>query len=200
MRVNFAGAVLMGLVVSCCADMTSHRAAGQTAPITSTPTSIKSPANGPLWISDGGGFVPSAGIVNPDVPCQLVSLSLQPHASDTLSSKAVLVGKPSPCQKASLYIGYLRSTLFIEGLDRDGRRLFVATGPNPQHQDVEAPSSSTGQMSWHSVDTAPSTISTFIQAPITPALSRIRWYDVDENAQPRLIGEMPWGNVQPATQ
>ena len=199
MRINLANAILIALVVASGADMIVNRAAGQPAQTASTPTSTQPPANGPLWILDGGGFVPSTGIVNPDVPCSSISLSLQQHALQTQSPSPILIGKPFACRKTSLYIGYLRSTLFIEGLDRDGRRLFVATGANPQHQDVESPSAA-GQMSGHSVDAAPSVISTLIQAPITPTLSCIRWYDVDENMQPRLIGEMPWGDVQPATQ
>src|SRR5579871_1069773 len=33
-------------------------------------------ANGPLWHDEGGGFAPSPGSVNADVPCRFVSLGL----------------------------------------------------------------------------------------------------------------------------
>ena len=41
-------------------------------------------------------------------------------------------------------------------------------------------------------------VSTVGDAPVTPALVRLRWYDVDEDFQPRLMGESRWGDVQPA--
>jgi hypothetical protein len=94
----------------------------------------------------------------------------------------------------SLYIGYLRSTLFIEGLDATGARLFVATGDNPLRQDVEVPPAPGGQMSWRSIDNHATLVTTLIRAPITQALRRMRWYDVDENDQPRLLGETSWPN------
>jgi len=195
-QINFVNAFLTALVLTSCANITSHRAVGQPVTTISTAISAQQPVNGPLWISDGGGFVASAGIVSPDVPCASIILTLQRDPAPIQSPDPKLTGTPFPCRKRSLYIGYLRSTLFIEGLDRDGRRLFVATGDNPLHQDIESPSSPNGQMSWHSTDTTPSIVSTFIQAPITPTLTRLRWYDVDANEQPHLMGEMLWRNVQ----
>jgi len=151
------------------------------------------PANGPLWRVDGGGIVPMSGSVASSVPCQFVSLSLRLVSAAPEPAPPKLIGSPSPCRGIPTFSGYLRGTLFIEGLDAHGARLFVATGTNPLHQDLEAPPPPTGgQFSWHAVDTKMPVITTQIQAPLTPALVRLRWFDVDENFQPHELGETEW--------
>jgi hypothetical protein len=52
-------------------------------------------------------------------------------------------------------------------------------------------------MSWQAVDTPATLVTTLIAAPFTSALARLRWYDVDENFQPRLIGETKWAPPAP---
>ena len=127
------------------------------------------------------------------MPCQLVSLNLRLDSSAPPAEPAKLIGTPSPCRNTGTFNGYLRSTLFIEGLDADGARLFVATGTNPLHQDLEVPPPPAGgQFSWHAVDAKLPVITTMVSAPITPALARLRWFDVDENLQPHLLGETEW--------
>src|SRR5580698_10380500 len=159
MSIRFALALPLSLLVAGCVH--ASPAAPQAAA-----------GNGPLWTVDGGSVVPALGSVDASVPCH----------------------------KTSLYDGYLRSTLFIEGLDGNGARVFVATGFNPLHRDVEvpppppppnssSPSPSSGAMSWQAVDTPATLVTTLIAAPFTPALVRLRWYDVDDKFQPRLIGE-----------
>jgi len=151
------------------------------------------PAAAPLWRAEGGGFVAAPGTVDPRAPCQLLSVSLKPDGGGSPAPPPKLFGAPSPCQATSLYIGYLRGTLFVEGLDASGARLFVATGLNPLHQDVEAPPSSSGPgMDWRAAGAAAPVLTTTIRAPLTPALSKLRWYDVDDQNQPRLLGEMAW--------
>jgi hypothetical protein len=158
-----------------------------------SPPQASGPANGPLWHNDGGGFIPSSGSVASNVPCQSVSLNLRLDRSAPEPARPKLIGTPSPCRNNSTFNGYLRSTLFVEGLDTHGARLFVATGINPLHQDLEAPPPpSGGQFSWHAVDTKMAVVTTLIQAPLTPALVRLRWFDVDENLQPHELGEMDW--------
>jgi|GEM_PF-3541800 len=186
-RPRFALALLATFISASCANVASPSPSEASAP--------SAPANGPLWSTDGGGFSPAAGSVNSDVACQSVWLSLQRDRAKGPPPAPRLIGQASPCRPTSLYIGYLRSTLFIEGLDANGARLFVATGDNPMHQDVEAPPPRGGQMRWFSVDNGATQVSTSIRAPITPALTRMRWYDVDENNQPRLIGETSWVNA-----
>ena len=151
------------------------------------------PAAAPLWLAQGGGFTAAPGKADPKAPCQLLSVSLK-LAEGGSPPPPKLFGAPSPCQTTSLYIGDLRGTLFVEGLDASGARLFVATGLNPQHQDVEAPPSSSGPgMAWRGADATPvPVLTTTIRAPLTPALSRLRWYDVDAQDQPRLLGEAAW--------
>jgi hypothetical protein len=175
---NSTAMLLAAALGACAANQTS--ASQQPAP--------------PLWQSAAGGFSPAAGSIAPTVPCEAVALALKLVATAADPSPPRLIGDLIRCSTESIYIGYLRSTLFIEGLDGNGVRLFVATGMNPLHQDLEAPPpSSGGSMSWHSTDTPEPTISTLIHAPITPALARLRWYDVDASDQPHLLGEMVWG-------
>ena len=174
------------------------------------PPTAAVPANGPLWTADGGSIAPALGSVDPSVPCQSMTIALQRDAAAPPPPAPQAVGHSVPCRKTSLFNGYLRSTLFIEGLDKNGARLFVATGFNPLHQDVEVPpppppppspsastSASAGAMSWRSVDTPATLVTTLIAAPFTPTLVRLRWYDVDENFQPRLIGETKWAPPAP---
>jgi hypothetical protein len=156
------------------------------------------PGNGPLWTVDGGSVVPAAGTAGADVLCQSLSISLQRDATAPPPPAPLPLGRPAPCRKISLYNGYLRSTLFLEGVDKDGARLFVVTALNPLHQDLEAPPPpSGGATSWRSTDAPASLVSTQISAPVTPALVRLRWYDVDEEFQPRLIGETDWPAAGP---
>ena len=159
--------------------------------------SASAPPPAPLWTADGGGVSPTRGAVGPEVPCQLVTVSLRLHKGAS-PPPPELHGKPSACQATSIYLGYLRGTLFIEGLDAAGARLFVATGLNPLHQDVEAPPApgATGAQ-WRASDASAPVLSTTIRAPLTPSLSRLRWYDVDEYGQPRLVGETSW-KIAPA--
>lgn len=127
-----------------------------------------------------------------------MNLRLDRHAAEPAA--ASLIGTPSTCRNTSIFFGYLRGTLFIEGLDSQGGRLFVATGFNPLHQDLEVPPSPNGgQASWHSVDTPAAVINTIINAPLTDKLARLRWYDVDENFQPHLLGEASWKLIQGST-
>jgi len=150
-------------------------------------------ANGPLWHDEGGGFAPSPGSVNADVPCRFVSLGLRLDSSVPQPPPPKLIGEPAGCPHSSTFNGYLRSTLFVEGLDARGERLFVATGKNPLHQDLEAPPPpSGGQFSWHAIDTKMPVVTTLIQAPLTPALVRLRWYEVDEKLQPHELGTTEW--------
>jgi len=141
----------------------------------------------PLWLENGGGVSLAAGSLDAALPCQTMTVSLKWGGA---AGAPRLIGKPAPCPKVSIYIGYLRDTLFIEGLDAKGGRLFVATGPNPLHQDVEAPSPS--GMAHAGIDTPAPTISTLIRAPVTLSLARLRWYNVDAKYQPHLIGETSW--------
>ncbi len=142
----------------------------------------------PLWHEDGGGISPASGSVAAAIPCQTMIVSLKPGS--TAQDAPVFKDKPAPCPKLSLYVGYLRDTLFIEGLDAQGGRLFVATGPNPLHRDGEGPSFS--GMANTAIDTPAPAISTLIPAPVALSLARLRWYDVDAKYQPHLLGEMPW--------
>jgi hypothetical protein len=199
MSIRLALALPLALLVAGCA----HAASSAAPP--------PSPAdNGPLWTTDGGSVVPASGSVDANVPCQSMTIALQRDAAAPPAPAPQVVGHPVPCRKTSLYNGYLRSTLFIEGLDGNGARLFVATGFNPLHQDVEvppppppppsassSPSPSGGTMSWQAIDTPAALVTTLIAAPFTPALTRLRWYDVDENFQPRLIGETKWAPPAP---
>jgi hypothetical protein len=134
-----------------------------------------------LWHEAAGGVLPAAGSVDPAMPCQTMIVSL------VKGSAANLKGAPAPCKPVSLYIGYLRDNLFSEGLDTKGARLFVISGPNPGHADVEGPAGTHA-----STDTPVPVVSTLIRAPITPALVKLRWYDVDANYQPHLLGESSW--------
>jgi hypothetical protein len=195
MSIRFALALPLSLLVAGCVH--ASPAAPQAAA-----------GNGPLWTVDGGSVVPALGSVDASVPCQSMTIALQRDAAAPPPPAPKSFGHPVPCHKTSLYDGYLRSTLFIEGLDGNGARLFVATGFNPLHQDVEvpppppppnssSPSPSSGAMSWQAVDTPATLVTTLIAAPFTPALVRLRWYDVDDKFQPRLIGETTWAPPAP---
>ena len=163
-----------------------------------SPTPV--PQTAPLWQSAAGGFSPATGSISPNVPCVAISLSLKLDAAAADPPPPRLIGEQSPCRNESIYVGYLRSTLFIEGLDAKGVRLFVATGMNPLHQDVEVPPPpSGGSMSWHQTDTPVPVVATLIRVPVTPALVRLRWYDVDANDQPHLLGEMAWSSPSTAS-
>jgi hypothetical protein len=163
----------------------------ESANVQSAESASSAPSNGALWHSDAGGITPSSGSIGAEVLCQAVLVSIKFDGSAAAAPK--LIGRPSTCSKESIYEGYLRGTLFIEGVDAPGRRLFVASTINPRHQDVEAPPpASGGSMGWHSVDTPMTDMTVLIHAPITSALSRLRWYDVDENNQPRAIGDAVW--------
>jgi hypothetical protein len=189
MKLHLSRMLSVALLAVGCANLTKPAAAG--------------PANGPLWSADGGSIVPASGSADASVPCQSMSIALERDATAAPPPAPKPVGHAVPCRKTSLYNGYLRSTLFIEGLDRSGARLFVATGFNPLHQDLEVPPppppppsastpASSGSPSWQAVDKPATLVTTLIAAPFTPALARLRWYDVDENYQPRLIGETTW--------
>ncbi len=174
------------LLAGACA-VPNHTVTGTNAPHAS------GAANGPLWRTDGGMFVPMSGSVASTVPCQFVSLNLRLDSSAPAPEPPKLIGTPSACRNRATYGGYLRSTLFLEGLDVHGARLFVATGTNPLHQDLEAPPPpSGGQFSWHAIDTKMPVVTTSIEAPLTPALVRLRWFDVDEKLQPHELGETEW--------
>ncbi len=206
MKPHLTCALSVALLAAGCANMTKSAAADP------APQMASAPANGPLWTADGGGVVPAAGSVDGSVPCQSVSIALQRDAAAAPPPAPQAVGHTVPCRKTSLFNGYLRSTLFIEGLDANRTRLFVATGFNPLHQDLEvpppppppsSPSASTsapasaGAPSWQAVDTPSTLVTTLIAAPITPALVRLRWYDVDEKFAPRLLGETTWTTPAP---
>jgi len=203
MKLHLTCALSITLLAAGCANV-SKSAAADPAPQTAA-----APANGPLWTADGGSVAPAAGSVDGSVPCQSVSIALQRDAAAPPPAAPQAVGHAVPCRKTSLFNAYLRSPLFIEGLDKNGARLFVATGFNPLHQDLEVPpppppssptastSASAGAMSWQSVDTPSTLVTTLIAAPITPALVRLRWYDVDEKFAPRLLGETNWTNPAP---
>lgn len=149
-------------------------------------------APAPLWVAGGGGVSPVRGKLGAEVPCQLMTVSLALHKGATAPPPA-FHGRPSVCQTASIYLGYLRGTLFIEGLDAGGARLFVATGLNPLHQDVEAPPApGAAGASWRGAEASAPVISTAIRAPVTASLSRLRWYDVDGAGRPHLLGEARW--------
>lgn len=151
------------------------------------------PAPIALWRTDGGGFTPAQGKVDPKAPCQLLTVSLDRRkGGPPPPPPPEFHGKPSACQASSLYLGYLRGTLFIEGLDADGARLFVATGLNPLHQDVEAPPSPSAAAGWRASDASAPVLTTTIRAPLTASLARLRWYDVDGRDQPHLLGEAKW--------
>ena len=158
------------------------------------------PANGPLWRADGGGVAPSAGSVAMTGFCWRVSLSLKrdPAAPDVDPPR--IRGEPAPCREPSIYVGYLRDTLFLEGVDAKGGRLFVASGANPLHQDSEAPPAPEGGAArFQSADSSAATVSTLISVPVAAPLRRLRWYDVDANQQPHLLGETAWNGAQSAT-
>jgi hypothetical protein len=203
MKPHLTCALSVALLAAGCASTTNPAAADP------APQTAAAPANGPLWTADGGSVVPASGNVDATVPCQSVSIALQRDDAAPPTAAPKAVGHSVPCRKTSLFNGYLRSTLFIEGLDKNGARLFVATGFNPLHQDVEVPppppppspsastSASAGAMSWQAVDAPSTLVTTLIAAPITPSLARLRWYDVDENFQPRLIGETKWAPPAP---
>jgi hypothetical protein len=129
----------------------------------------------------------------------LISLGLKIDPDAPELPPAKLIGRPSACFNSSIYVGYLRSTLFIEGLDAKGARLFVTTVANPLHQDVEVPPPpSGGAMSHRVIETKTAAITAVISAPITPALVRLRWYEVGVDDQPSLLGETLWTRPQPA--
>ena len=163
-----------------------------------TDPALAAPANGPLWTADGGGVLPAAGSVSTGGLCRpvAVSLDLKPGGGD--APLARIRAEPAPCRPASIYIGYLAGPLFIEGLDANGGRLFVAAGFNPQHQDVEAPPAQDAP-GGHTAQ-APAqaaTVQTMIFIPLAAAPARFRWYDVDASQQPHLLGETP-GIAAPA--
>jgi hypothetical protein len=192
----------VALLAMGCANMTTSAAADP------APQVAAIPANGPLWSADGGAIVPASGSADASTLCRPMSIALQRDAAAPPPPAPKPVGYWVPCHKMSLYSGYLRSTLFIEGLDPSGARLFVAMGFNPLHQDLEVPppppsassSASGGAPSWQAVDTPATLVTTQITAPFPRNLARLRWYDVDENYQPRLIGETLWMNPAPASQ
>jgi hypothetical protein len=95
-----------------------------------------------------------------------------------------------------VYIGYLRDTLFLEGLDAKGARLFVASGFNPLHQTNEAPPVPGAAAIVKSTDRPAASVQTLISVPVTAPLARVRWYDVGPDQQPHLLGETAW--VTPA--
>jgi hypothetical protein len=158
----------------------------------------ETPINGPLWRADGGGVLPSAGATPTTGMCWRVSMSLRLAADGPAAPTPTLRGAPAHCVVPSVYIGYLRDTLFLEGLDARGGRLFVATGMNPLHQTAEAPPVSAAGGAIQSADRAAPRVDTLISVPIGAPIARVRWYDVDANQQPRLLGETVWGNVRPA--
>jgi hypothetical protein len=148
------------------------------------------PPNGPLWTADGGGVLPAAGSVPTSGRCRPVEVSLNRRRGAPEAPPARIRGEPAPCRPASIYIGYLRGTLFVEGLDAKGGRLFVATGFNPLHQDVEVPPApGGGTPSWHAVEAPAPSVQTMIFIPVAAAPARLRWYDVDAAQQPHLLGE-----------
>ena len=161
-------------------------------PGTTTPHA-EATSNGPLWQNVSGGFVPTFGSVASSVQCRDVELNLRLDRTAPEPAPPKLIGEPSECPRGSTFSGYLRSTLFLEGLDANGGRLFVATGSNPLHQDLEVPPpASGGQFSWNAVNNKMPVVTTLIQAPLTPALVKLRWYDVDEKMQPHELGETIW--------
>ena len=197
---HLTGVLSVALLAMGCANMTTPAAADP------PPQTAAVPANGPLWSADGGAIVPASGSADASTLCRPMSIALERDAAAPPAPLPKPIGYWVPCHKMSLYNGYLRSTLFIEGLDGGGARLFVAMGFNPLHQDLEVPppppppassSASGGAPSWHSVDTPATLVTTQITAPITRSLARLRWYDVDENDQPRLLGETLWVNPSP---
>jgi hypothetical protein len=155
------------------------------------------PDNGPLWRADGGGVIPSAGAVATTGNCLRVSLSLRLDPAAPPAPPPAIRGAPAKCVVPSVYIGYLRDTLFLEGLDAKGGRLFVASGFNPLHQTNEAPPTPGAAASIQSVDRPAPSVETLISVPVGAPLARFRWYDVDADQQPRLLGETIWTGVQP---
>jgi hypothetical protein len=156
------------------------------------------PINGPLWRADGGGVLPSAGATPTTGMCWRASMSLRLAADGPAAPPPTLRGAPAHCVVPSVYIGYLRDTLFLEGLDAKGERLFVAIGFNPLQQTAETPPSSGAPASIQSTDRPAPRVDTLISVPVGAPIARVRWYDVDANQQPRLLGETVWGNVRPA--
>ena|SRR5476651_2545150 len=194
MKLSIQFATLMTLFAGACA-VSSHPESRTPAPQhpDSNAEIASGSTNGPLWRVERGGFVPVTGSVASSILCQAVSLSLRIVKTAPEPAPPKLIGSPSRCANTSVYLGYLRSTLFVEGLDSAGARLFVATGSNPLHQDVEVPPPQTGgQFSWHAIDTSVPAINTVISAPLTPALRTLRWYDVNQSLQPHMLGDAEW--------
>ena len=184
--------------LSACAGVPANGAPANGLPANGVPINGP-PINGPLWRADGGGGVlPSAGAVPTTGTCWRVSMSLRLDASAPPSPPPTLRGAPAHCVVASTYIGYLRDTLFLEGLDAKGGRLFVATGFNPLHQTAEAPPAPGASARVQSEDKPAPSVATLISVPVGAPVASVRWYDVDANGQPRLLGETIWGNVRPA--
>jgi len=201
MRIEVLFAVLGALMIGGCARESGAPAVSSTSPATQSPETARKAvlSNGPLWRSQGGGIYPASGSVARSIPCQLISLGLKLDPDAPELPPAKLIGRPSVCFNPSIYVGYLRSTLFIEGLDAKGARLFVTTVANPLHQDVEVPPPpSGGAMSHRVIETKTAAITAVISAPITPALVRLRWYEVGVDDQPSLLGETLWTRPQPA--
>jgi len=154
--------------------------------------------NGPLWRADGGGAAPAPGSVSmTSGACWWVVVSLRLDPSAPKAPPPSIKGSPSPCQSPSVYIGYLADTLFIEGLDAKGARLFVATGSNPLHQTAELPPGIGGGALHQSTDRPAPRADTLISVPVTAPLARLRWYPLDSSQQPHLLGETAWVPVPP---
>ena len=164
-----------------------------------TPPADAPPVNGPLWRADGGGVLPMAGSAPTIGNCWRVSVSLRLDAAAPPAAPPLIRGAPAHCQLPSIYIGDLRDTLFLEGVDANGGRLFVATGFNPLHQTSESPPGSGGGAGIQTVDRTAPSAATLISVPVGAPVVRIRWYNVDANQQPRLLGESDWAGAHPAT-
>jgi len=153
------------------------------------------PVNGPLWRVDGGGVVPSAGAASTTGSCWRVSLSLRLDDAAPPVPPPAIRGAPAKCAVPSVYIGYLRDTLFLEGLDAKGARLFVASGFNPLHQTAESPPGPGAAANIQSADRPAARVDTLISVPVGAPLARIRWYNVDADQKAQLLGETIWPDV-----
>ena len=132
--------------------------------------------------ADGSLKVPAPAVRE----CRTIDISLSLAANSPADPDTVAAAVECPGEEAV----YPLEHVVLEGLSRDGQRLWIARGVDPRFARAVTGPEGTGHGTPARLQL--STIATSADVPLTPDLARIRWYEVSEDRMLRYLGERQW--------
>lgn len=138
--------------------------------------------------ADGSLNVPAPAVSE----CRTIDISLSLTAASPADPETVASAVGCPGEEPV----YPLEHLVLEGLSRDGQRLWIARGADPRFARAVTAPEGTGHGTATRLQLP--TIATSADVPLTQNLARIRWYEVLEGSTLHYLGEREWTPAETA--